>query len=58
MDERLQDADVATMEQRARKFSGAFTGTSGTLAAYVLLLIKERRAHLEEIALLKARIDK
>jgi hypothetical protein len=29
------------MEQAARRFSGAYTGTSGTLAGYVILLLKE-----------------
>ena len=35
--------DMATMEQAARKFSGAWTGTSGTLASYVILLLQEVR---------------
>lgn len=30
-------------EHRARRFSGAFTGTSGTLAADVLILLEERK---------------
>jgi hypothetical protein len=37
----LTPDDLATMEQAARRFSGAYTGTSGTLAGYVLLLLKE-----------------
>ena len=37
------DEDMATMEQAARKFSGAWTGTSGTLASYVILLLQEVR---------------
>ena len=35
--------DMATMEQAARKFSGAWTGTSGTLASFVILLLQEVR---------------
>jgi hypothetical protein len=29
------------MEQAARRFSGAYTGTSGTLAGYVIHLLQE-----------------
>jgi hypothetical protein len=48
MAEPLTTDDLVTMEQAARKFSGAFTGTSGTLAGYVILLIKEvRRLRVE-----------
>jgi hypothetical protein len=32
---------LATMEQAARRFSGAYTGTSGTLAGYVIHLLQE-----------------
>jgi hypothetical protein len=39
----LTDDDLARMEHRARRFSGAYTGTSGTLAADVLRLLAERR---------------
>ena len=40
--------DMATMEQAARKFQGAWTGTSGTLAGYVILLLGElRRVRVE-----------
>jgi hypothetical protein len=39
----LTNDDMATMEQAARKFSGAWTGTSGTLASYVILLLQEVR---------------
>ena len=40
--------DMATMEQAARKFSGAWTGTSGTLAGFVILLLGEvRRLRVE-----------
>jgi hypothetical protein len=39
------DADyIKAAECRARQFSGAYTGTSGTLAADVIRLIKERKA--------------
>lgn len=39
--ESLSDAYLLEAEMRARKFSGAFTGTSGTLAADVLRLLAE-----------------
>ncbi len=41
MAEPLSDAYLLECEMRARKFSGAFTGTSGTLAADVLRLLAE-----------------
>jgi hypothetical protein len=34
---------LAECEQRARRFSGAYTGTSGTLAADVMRLLAEVR---------------
>jgi hypothetical protein len=44
----LTDAYLAECEQRARRFSGAYTGTSGTLAAMVLTLLAEvRRLRVE-----------
>jgi len=44
----LTSDDMTTMEQAARKFSGAWTGTSGTLASYVILLLQEvRRLRVE-----------
>jgi hypothetical protein len=46
----LTDDDLVRMEHRARKFSGAWTGTSGTLAADVMRLLAERRRLLEELA--------
>jgi hypothetical protein len=55
----LTDDDLVRMEHRARKFSGAWTGTSGTLAAAgtsgtlaadVMRLLAERRRLLEELA--------
>lgn len=40
--------DMATMERAARRFQGAFTGTSGQLAGFVILLINEvRRLRVE-----------
>ena len=35
--------DLVRMEHRARRFSGAYTGTSGTLAADVIRLLRERQ---------------
>jgi hypothetical protein len=48
--ESLTEDDLARIEHRARRFSGAFTGTSGTLAADVLRLLAERRRLLALIA--------
>lgn len=42
--------DLARMEHRARRFQGAWTGTSGTLAADVMRLLEERRRLLAAIA--------
>ena len=50
--------DLAHMEHRARRFSGAYTGTSGTLAADVIRLLRERLRLIQEIALLRARLEK
>ena len=41
MAEPLTDAYLLECELRARQFSGAYTGTSGTLAADVLRLLAE-----------------
>jgi hypothetical protein len=41
MPESLPDAYLLECEMRARRFCGAFTGTSGTLAADVLRLLAE-----------------
>jgi hypothetical protein len=46
----LTDDDLARMEHRARRFQGAYTGTSGTLAADVMRLLAERRRLLALIA--------
>ena len=43
MAEPLPDAYLVECEHRARRFSGAYTGTSGTLAADVLRLLAEVR---------------
>jgi len=37
----LTDAYLAQCEMDARQFSGAYTGTSGTLAAHVMRLLAE-----------------
>jgi len=39
--EQLSDAYLAQCEQDARQFSGAYTGTAGTLAAHVMRLLAE-----------------
>jgi hypothetical protein len=44
------------MEHRARRFQGAFTGTSGTLAADVIRLLAERARLLCELARAEERI--
>ena len=46
----LTEDDLAQMEHRARRFSAAYTGTSGTLAADVIRLLKERQRLLAELA--------
>jgi hypothetical protein len=43
----LSDEEIAAAECRARRFSGAYTGTSGTLAADVIHLIHMVRHHRE-----------
>jgi hypothetical protein len=48
MAEPLTPDDLATIEQAARRFSGAYTGTSGTLAGYVILLLQEVRRLKDE----------
>lgn len=50
--------DLARMEHRARRYQGAWTGTAGTLAADVIRLLRERLRLLEELAVLRARMDK
>lgn len=41
MPEPLTDAYLAQCEWDARRFSGAYTGTAGTLAAHVMRLLAE-----------------
>lgn len=38
----LPDSYLSEAEMRARRFSGAYTGTAGTLAADVIRLLRER----------------
>ena len=47
----LTHDDIQAMEYAARRFSGAYTGTSGTLAGYVILLINEVRRLKVEAAM-------
>ena len=54
MPEPLTADDIARMTHRARRFQGAWTGTSGTLAADVMRLLEERRRLLAELALVVA----
>jgi hypothetical protein len=51
MTEPLTGDDLAHMEHRARRFQGAWTGTSGTLAADVMRLLQERKRLLVLLAL-------
>jgi hypothetical protein len=53
--EPLTDAYLLEAELRARKFSGAYTGTSGTLAADVLRLLAEVSRLKGEAAVQRAR---
>ena len=53
--EPLTDAYLLECEMRARQFSGAFTGTSGTLAADVLRLLAELSRVKGEAAVERAR---
>jgi hypothetical protein len=55
MPEPLTDAYLLECEMRARQFSGAFTGTSGTLAADVLRLLAELSRVNGEAAVERAR---
>jgi hypothetical protein len=55
MSQPLTPDDLVTMEQAARRFSGAYTGTSGTLAGYVILLLKEVRRLKDEAAVERAK---
>ena len=57
MPEPLPDAYLLECELRARKFSGAYTGTSGTLAADVLRLLAEVSRVKGEAAVQRARAE-
>jgi hypothetical protein len=57
MPEPLTDAYLLECELRARKFSGAYTGTSGTLAADVLRLLAEVSRLKGEAAVQRARVE-
>jgi hypothetical protein len=49
----LTDDDLSQMEHRARRFSGAYTGTAGTLAGDVIRLLAERQRLLAIIAIMQ-----
>jgi hypothetical protein len=51
----LTDAYLLECELAARRFSGAYTGTSGTLAAHVLRLLAELSRVKGEAAVERAR---
>lgn len=55
MREPLTDAYLLEAEMRARRFQGAYTGTSGTLAADVLRLLAELSRVKGELAVESAR---
>ena len=64
MSDPLSDAYLLECEMRARRFQGAWTGTSGTLAADVMRLLAEvrrmqhdQRAIREQCALLAAKYE-
>lgn len=56
MPQPLTENDLARMEHRARRFQGAFTSTSDTLAADVIRLLAERARLLCELARAEERI--
>jgi hypothetical protein len=55
MAEPLTDAYLLECEMRARRFSGAFTGTSGTLAADLLRVLADLSSVKGELAVERAR---
>jgi hypothetical protein len=55
MAEPLTDAYLQQCEWDARRFSGAYTGTSGTLAAHVMRLLAELSRVKGELAVERAR---
>lgn len=48
MSEPLQPGYLIQCEMDARRFQGAWTGTSGNLAAHVMRLLKDRKRIAEE----------
>ena len=57
MSEPLTLEYMTQAERDARKFSGAYTGTSGTLAAHVMRLLAEVARLNGELALQRARYE-
>ena len=57
MAEPLSDAYLQQCEFDARRFSGAWTGTSGTLAAHVMRLLAELSRVKGELAVTIAQRD-
>lgn len=57
MPDPLTDAYLLEAEQRARQFSGAYTGTAGTLAADVLRLLAELSRVKGKLAVVIAQRD-
>jgi hypothetical protein len=53
--EPLSDAYLQQCEFDARRFSGAYTGTAGTLAGHVMRLLKDRERLDEELAVEQVR---
>ena len=53
----LTSDDLVRIEHRARRFQGAWTGTSGTLAADVMRLLAERQRLLQLVARLEDQRD-
>jgi hypothetical protein len=53
--EKLSDAYLQQCEFDARRFSGAYTGTSGTLAAHVMRLLAELSRTKGDLAVERAR---
>lgn len=49
----LDAAYITEIEHKARRFSGAWTGTNGTLAAGIIHLLNERKRMTEDIATLE-----
>jgi hypothetical protein len=52
--EQLSDAYLAQCEWDARRFSGAYTGTAGTLASHVLRLLAELSRVKGKLAVMSA----